>query len=133
MSDANELTLLGSGPTPAPTNPIDGASQLESIQIDPAVTEVRFSTDELLAFCPVTNQPDYYDCELTLTPTGGRSVETKTLKQYLASWRDEGIFAENLAAAIATDIARATGAAVQCDLSQHVRGGIRITATATAG
>ena len=65
-------------------------------------------------------------------PLAGKSIETKTLKLYLASWRDDGIFGENLAAAIARDLAAATDAAITVELTQNVRGGIELSATARA-
>ena len=130
MSD--DLTALGGGPTPIPTDSRAGAAQLEAIAVDPEVTGARFVTTELLAWCPVTRQPDHYHCTIDLVPLAGKSIETKTLKLYLASWRDDGIFGENLAAAIARDLAAATDAAITVELTQNVRGGIELSATARA-
>lgn len=130
MSD--DLTALGGGPSPIPADSRAGAAQLEAIAVDPEVTSARFVTTELLAWCPVTRQPDHYQCAIELVPTNGKSIETKTLKLYLASWREDGIFGENLAAAIARDLAAATGAEVTVDLTQNVRGGIELSATAKA-
>jgi 7-cyano-7-deazaguanine reductase len=60
-------------------------------------------------------------------------LESKSLKLYLASFRNEGHFCEALAVRIRDDVAAALEletAAVQVTLEQKARGGITITATA---
>jgi len=57
--------------------------------------------------------------------TGG--LESKSLKLYLSSFRNEGVFCEALAVKIRDDVAEALGLAadaVQVSLTQKARGGI---------
>jgi 7-cyano-7-deazaguanine reductase len=119
---SGELTVLGQRVEP-------GAARLESIDVDAAVTVVTFDGDELVAVCPVTGQPDFYAWEVSFAPAG-RSIESKSLKLYLWSWRDRGIFAEALAARIAVELTELVGAPVTVRLVQHVRGGITTTVIA---
>lgn len=113
------------------TKPIT-ADGLDIVDIDPGVSGVKFATSEFQALCPVTGQPDIYDLTIQFTP-GGRSVESKSLKLYLWSFRDQGIYAENIAAVIARDLSGVLGRIVVVRAIQQVRGGLTLTASACAG
>ena len=87
---------------------------------------VEFSTEELTALCPVTGQPDFYELKLGYRP-GEQLLESKALKLYLWSFRERGIFAEDLAATLLKDLAGACDPAeMKVDLTQQVRGGLKI-------
>jgi 7-cyano-7-deazaguanine reductase len=122
-------------------DPTDGLSALRSVVREPmdhvecfpappACTRVRFSTDEVTSMCPVTGQPDWSSVVIEYEPDG-RCVESKSLKLFLWSFRDQQIFAEALAAAIAAEIHRAASPHhTKVVVTQHVRGGIVTEATA---
>ena len=57
--------------------------------------EVCFSTQEVTSLCPVTGQPDFYRLTITYIPEK-RCIESKSLKLYLFSLRNTGLFAEDL-------------------------------------
>ena len=124
-SDLSKLQALGAGPLPPERT-------LEVIHLDtPGPIDIRFTTSELMAHCPVTNQRDLYDATIDLTSTA--TLESKSLKLYLGSWDEEPILAEDLANSMADDIAEALGDAglrVVVTLDQNVRGGISISVTA---
>ena len=102
----------------------------ETFAAPATLSQVSLSVDHMTALCPVTNQPDYYAVDITYTPAR-RVLETKTVKLYLETFRETGIFAEHLAAQIAEDIQQATlSANVSIMLRQRVRGGIETTAFA---
>lgn len=119
-----DLTLLGKA-----VQGTISAEQLETFPA-PAVDEVKFVTREVTSFCPVTHQPDIYTVEIDYTPAE-KCVESKSLKLYLNSFRDEGIFGESLAAKIADDLFKALEPS---DLTvrtiQQPRGGLQMTSTA---
>jgi 7-cyano-7-deazaguanine reductase len=98
---------------------------------NPGVSHVELTSDELTAICPVTGQPDLYVATIEFWP-GPLCIESKSLKLYLSSFRNEGAFAEALAVCIRDD---AVGALqlpadkVRVTLRQKARGGITITAT----
>jgi 7-cyano-7-deazaguanine reductase len=98
---------------------------------NPGVSRVEMTSDELAAVCPVTGQPDLYLASIEYSPKD-RCLESKSLKLYLNSFRNEGHFCEALAVKIRDDVAEALGLAVDdvtVTLEQKARGGITITAT----
>jgi len=99
---------------------------------NPGVSEVEMTSDELTAICPVTSQPDLYTATIEYRPRA-LCLESKSLKLYLARFRNEGVFCEALAVRIRDDVAAALEVdadAVHVTLRQKARGGITITATA---
>jgi 7-cyano-7-deazaguanine reductase len=87
---------------------------------------VELSTNELTAICPITGQPDFYELKLSYRP-GTRLLESKAMKLYLWSFRDRGMFAEDLAATLLEDlVATCDPAQMTVDLTQQVRGGLKI-------
>ena len=99
---------------------------------NPGVAEVEMTSDELTAICPVTSQPDLYTATIEYRPRA-LCLESKSLKLYLARFRNEGAFCEALAVRIRDDVATALEVdpdAVHVTLRQKARGGITITATA---
>jgi 7-cyano-7-deazaguanine reductase len=58
---------------------------------------------EFTSVCPKTGQPDFGTLTITYTPDR-RCVELKSLKMYLQSFRNEGIFYENVTNRILDDL-----------------------------
>jgi 7-cyano-7-deazaguanine reductase len=106
---------------------------LDHVEVFPApdhVTTVRFTTDELSSICPVTRQPDLSHLAIEYTPAG-LCIESKSLKLYLWGFRDRAVFAEALAAEIASEVMRsARPQDVTVTLTQRPRGGIEVQAVA---
>jgi 7-cyano-7-deazaguanine reductase len=87
---------------------------------------VEFTTNELTAICPVTDQPDFYELKLIYRPRE-RLLESKAMKLYLWGFRGRGVFAENLAATLLEDlVATCDPVEMTVDLTQQVRGGLQI-------
>ncbi len=61
---------------------------------------VRFACPEFTSLCPLTGQPDFAHLVIDYVP-GGLIVESKSLKLYLASFRQHGAFHEACTVAIA--------------------------------
>lgn len=104
---------------------------LESFE-NPGVSHVEMTSDELTAVCPITGQPDLYVATIGYSPRT-LCLESKSLKLYLARYRNEGVFGEALAVRIRDDVADALeleAGDVTVTLTQKARGGITITATA---
>jgi 7-cyano-7-deazaguanine reductase len=98
---------------------------------NPGVSRVELTSDELVAVCPITGQPDLYVAAIEYTPRD-LCLESKSLKLYLSSYRNEGVFCEALAVRIRDDVADALGLdadSVRVRLTQKARGGITITAS----
>ena len=98
---------------------------------NPGVALVEMTSDELVAMCPVTHQPDMYVATIEYEPDR-LCLESKSLKLYLAAFRNEGAFCEALAVQIRDDVAKALELSpdrVSVTLEQKARGGITIVAS----
>ena len=101
---------------------------------NPGVSHVEMTSDELVAVCPVTGQPDLYVATIEYWPEA-LCLESKSLKLYLNGFRNEGAFCEALAVKIRDDVTAALELAadkVRVTLRQKARGGITIRATASS-
>lgn len=106
------------------------SKELDTFPRPPHTTLVTFTSDELTSFCPVTGQPDFNRVTIEYQPDQ-LCVESKSLKLYLWSFRDEQIFGEGLASEIAEDIDNALHPFnVKVTLAQSIRGGLQMTAVA---
>lgn len=104
---------------------------IETIPVSPLLMTVTMDSDEVSAICPVTGQPDWYIVAITFQPRR-YGIESKSLKLYLQSFRNEGIFSEDFAVRIATDIAHAARPyRGEVTVIQKPRGGVSIKATAS--
>lgn len=87
-----DASLLDSFPTPSET---------------PFVIE--HVAEEFTSVCPVTGHPDFGEVTVRFVPraasAGGRCVELKSLKMYLQSFRNEGIYYEAVTNRIRDDLA----------------------------
>lgn len=107
MSDARyqELTQLGSEAA-APASP--GEAVLEAADNPHRDTPyvVRFTCPEFTTLCPVTGQPDFAHLVIDYVP-GDSLLESKSLKLFLASFRNHRGFHEDCTVSIAKRIAEA--------------------------
>ena len=99
---------------------------------NPGVALVELRSDELVAVCPITAQPDMYTVAIEYSARA-LCLESKSLKIYLSRFRDQGAFCEALAVQIRDDVAQALELGrddVHVTLRQKPRGGITIVASA---
>lgn len=107
-----------------PTRKLDTFVKPENVQT------VKFEGNELTSYCPVTHQPDFNTITIEFAPDN-LCIESKSLKLYLWSFREEPIFAEGLANTIAKDIYEAIQPFwCKITLMQNVRGGLQLTVVA---
>jgi len=87
-------------------------------------------SDEVGGLCPVTGQPDWYKVEIRYRPNE-RCIESKSIKLKLQSYRNVGIFCEQLASDLAEHVAQSISPSeVVVTVTQKPRGGVSIIATA---
>jgi 7-cyano-7-deazaguanine reductase len=123
------LTLLGKSEAKLPSSPAE--AQLETFP-NPASRDyrIRFETADFTSLCPVTGQTDFAQITIEYVP-GALCVESKSLKFYLASFRNERAFNEAVTNRILDDFVRACSpreAMVTAEFS--ARGGIALTVRA---
>jgi 7-cyano-7-deazaguanine reductase len=85
---------------------------------------------EFTCVCPMTGQPDFATITINYIPDG-KIVESKSLKLYLWSYRNEGVFHEHITNTILDDLVAALDPHY-CQVigAFAVRGGIALTVTA---
>ncbi len=119
------LTQLGQN-VAAPESP--EAAVLERVS-NPQTGELylaRFTVPEFTSLCPVTGQPDFAHLVIDYAP-GDWLIESKSLKLYLASFRNHGAFHEDCTVAIGKKIvATAAPAWLRIGGYWFPRGGIPI-------
>jgi len=103
-------------------------SGMERFEVPPSEQITTFETDELTALCPFDfGGPDHYDLTIKYEPDG-YCLESRSLKLWLESYRNEEITAERLADELYSDIQRAIEPArLYVRLEQARRGGIEET------
>lgn len=108
------------------TDAID-ASVLETFPYDGPEQEIVTETREFSAVCPYSGLPDVAVLRLTYVPSD-RCVELKSLKYYVMSYRNVGIYQEHATARLAEDLQRAIGAKrLTVTTIYNVRGGFETT------
>lgn len=93
--------------------------------------EIEFTAPEFTSMCPMTGQPDFGTLTITYIP-GERCIELRSFKYYLQTFRNRGIFYEDVVNTILDDIVAAIDpkwAQVSGDF--NTRGGISARVTAT--
>lgn len=87
--------------------------------------EINITCPEFTAVCPRTGQPDFATIRITYVPDES-IIELKSLKLYMFSYRDKGIFHEHVTNQILDDVVGACKP-VRCEVvgDFSVRGGIK--------
>jgi 7-cyano-7-deazaguanine reductase len=103
MSDTDGLTLLKKGEKNYPQEP--DSSIFETFKNSNPQRDywITFETDEFTSLCPITGQPDFARITVEYIPDQ-LCVESKSLKLYLFSFRNEGSFYEEVTNRIFTDL-----------------------------
>src|SRR5215211_267593 len=127
---ADAFKLLGHSDVKLPSSPAE--ARLETFP-NPAPRRdyrIHFETDDFTSVCPVTGQPDFARIDIDYVPDR-LCVESKSLKFYLASYRNERAFNEAVTNRILNDFVKASApreATVTAQFS--ARGGIALTVRA---
>ena len=118
---------------PAPTTPPTLPSKELQVFPNPAPERdyvIRFDVPEFTCLCPLTGQPDFAHFNIEIV-ADRLCVETKSLKLYFWSYRNEGAFHEKVTNTILSDIVAAIAPRfVRIHADWYVRGGIRTYVTA---
>lgn len=95
--------------------------------------EIVTETSEFSAVCPYSGLPDF--AKLTITYVPGRTcIELKSLKYYITSYRNVGIFQEHATARIAEDLFRVLAPKrLTVRTVYNIRGGFETTCSVALG
>jgi 7-cyano-7-deazaguanine reductase len=130
MPASPDLSLLGHA-SRLPASPEEAALECFPNRTPQRDYWIHLDYPEFSSVCPVTGQPDTARLRICYVPDD-RCIETKSLKYYLASWRNTALFNEDIVNRVLDDIVKACGpkqAIVRGDFS--ARGGIRLTCQAS--
>ena len=124
------LTLLGRSENKLPPSPAEATLETFPNRTKGRNYTIHLSAPDFSSLCPVTGQPDSAHIEILYIPAG-LCVETKSLKFYLASYRNHASFNEVIVNQILDDLIRV------CRPKQAIvrgkfaaRGGIQLTCEA---
>jgi 7-cyano-7-deazaguanine reductase len=100
---------------------------LETFEYAGPDQEILTETDEFSAVCPYSGLPDFAKLVVRYVP-GGKCIELKSLKYYVTSYRNVGIFQEHATAKIAEDLFRVLAPKwLEVKTVYNVRGGFLTT------
>ena len=105
MREKESLTKLGSGKTEYKTE--YDPSLLEAFNNQHPENDyfVKFNCPEFTSLCPITGQPDFANIIISYVPDL-RLVESKSLKLYLFSFRNQGDFHEDIVNTVMKDLVK---------------------------
>jgi len=100
---------------------------LETFPYDGPEQEIVTETDEFTAVCPYSGLPDFAKLTVRYVPDG-KCIELKSLKYYVTSYRNVGIFQEHATGKIAEDLVRVLSPKwLEVRTVYNVRGGFLTT------
>jgi 7-cyano-7-deazaguanine reductase len=100
------------------------ADFLETIEYKGETQDITYETDELSAVCPFSGLPDYGFLRINYVPDK-KIIELKSLKYYLISFRNVGIYQEALTNRIFKDLKKVLKPRyLRVETDYNTRGGI---------
>jgi 7-cyano-7-deazaguanine reductase len=100
---------------------------LETFEYTGPEQEIVTETDEFTAVCPYSGLPDFAKLTIRYVP-GEKCIELKSLKYYITSYRNVGIFQEHATAKIAEDLFAALAPrSLEVTTVYNIRGGFLTT------
>ena len=103
---------------------------LETFHFDNPGQYIMTETDEFSAVCPFSGLPDYAFLKIEYFPEGGKCVELKSLKYYIVSFRNVGIYQEAVTKRIHGDLKTLLDTSkLQVTTIYNTRGGFDTTCT----
>jgi len=100
------LTLLGNSRAGFPESPEKARLETFPNPFPQRDYRIRIDSPQFTSLCPVTGQPDFAEILIEYIPDQ-RCLETKSLKLYLASFRNVRSFNEQVSNRILDDLVRA--------------------------
>lgn len=126
----DELDLLGRSETRLPSSPDEAWIETFSNRSQGRRFWIELDCPEFSSLCPVTGQPDTARLRIRYIP-GPMCIETKSLKFYLASYRNQPAFNEDIINRVLDDLVAVVEPVEMVVRGTFgVRGGIQLTCQA---
>jgi len=130
-ADLEKLSLLGKAEARLPASPADAVLEIFPNLRPGRRYWITLTTAEFSSLCPVTGQPDCAKIVIRYVPNE-LIVETKSLKFYLASFRNQPAFNEEIVNRILDDLVALLAPQEIIVRGEFAsRGGIQLTTEAT--
>ncbi len=127
MKENSKLTILGGKNKGFPASPARAVIETFPNRYPGKDYWVLFDCPEFSSLCPKTGQPDFGTLKIRYMPGAG-CIETKSLKLYLYSFRNVGMFNEEAVNRILEDLVKACKPKkMEIEAVFNPRGGISIT------
>ena len=104
--------------------------ELKTFEFDSPEQRIVTQYPEFSAVCPFSGLPDIADVDIVYFPESGKAIELKSLKYYLLSFRNVGIYQEGVTKRIFDDLVKVLGIspeAICVKTRYNVRGGFLTT------
>lgn len=98
MAQAEGMSFTFDGPEKIRTD------FLETFEFDSPDQYILTETPEFSAVCPFSGLPDIGELKIEYYPTGGCCIELKSLKYYMTSYRNVGLYQEGVTKRIYQDL-----------------------------
>lgn len=130
-ADKENLRLLGRSEAALPEVPSSTTLETFPNRYPHRNYVIRFAVEDFTSLCPITSQPDFATIEIQYV-ANKLCIETKSLKFYLASFRNHRSFNEEVANRILDDLVTACAPRSMTVHGEFAsRGGISVSVEAT--
>lgn len=103
---------------------------LETFDFDSPEQYIHAETDEFSAVCPFSGLPDFALLRIEYYPTGGKCIELRSLKYYIISYRNVGIYQEAATKRIYMDLKKILNTEeLKVTTVYNIRGGFETSCT----
>ena len=104
------------------------SNYLETFDFDSPNQYIKTETNEFSAVCPFSGLPDLAKVKVEYFPAGGKCIELKSLKYYLISFKNVGIYQEEVTKRIHNDLKEILKTKkIRITSKYNVRGGLYTT------
>jgi 7-cyano-7-deazaguanine reductase len=102
--------------------------ELKTFLFDSPNQLIETSTPEFSAVCPFSGLPDIATLQIEYHPRGGKCIELKSLKYYITSFRNVGLYQEGVTKRIYEDLKKVLNTnSISVRTVYNVRGGFETT------
>ena len=100
---------------------------LETFKFDSPEQFIITENKEFSAVCPFSGLPDVAYLKIEYYPKGGKCIELKSLKYYITSFRNVGLYQEGVTSRIKEDLEKVLDTDVRITTIYNTRGGFDTT------